>query len=78
MKCACNHEALESPGESVLLEKGRRKDLQEFVYLYPPGNSYAGSGVKIISREVLGKIRRLVREGYSVQEWRIILQNTYR
>ncbi|MDE6908250.1 MAG: decarboxylase, partial [Lachnospiraceae bacterium] len=60
------HEALESPGESVLLEKAEGKICREFVYLYPPGIPMLVPG-EIISREVLGKIRRLVREGYSVQ-----------
>ncbi len=60
------HEALESPGESVLLEKAEGKICREFVYLYPPGITMLVPG-EIISREVLGKIRRLVREGYSVQ-----------
>lgn len=60
------HEALESPGESVLLEKAEEKICREFVYLYPPGIPMLVPG-EIISREVLGKIRRLVREGYSVQ-----------
>lgn len=59
-------EALESPGESVLLEKAEGKICREFVYLYPPGIPMLVPG-EIISREVLGKIRRLVREGYSVQ-----------
>ena len=60
------HEALESPGESVLLEKAEGKICRGFVYLYPPGIPMLVPG-EIISREVLGKIRRLVREGYSVQ-----------
>ena len=60
------HEALESPGESVLLEKAEGKICREFFYLYPPGIPMLVPG-EIISREVLGKIRRLVREGYSVQ-----------
>ena len=60
------HEALERPGESVLLEKAEGKICREFVYLYPPGIPMLVPG-EIISREVLGKIRRLVREGYSVQ-----------
>ena len=60
------HEALESPGESVLLKKAEGKICREFVYLYPPGIPMLVPG-EIISREVLGKIRRLVREGYSVQ-----------
>lgn len=60
------HGALESPGESVLLEKAEGKICREFVYLYPPGIPMLVPG-EIISREVLGKIRRLVREGYSVQ-----------
>lgn len=60
------HEALESPGESVLLEKAEGKICREFVYLYPPGIPMLVPG-EIISREVFGKIRRLVREGYSVQ-----------
>ena len=60
------HEALESPGESVLLEKAEGKICREFVYLYPPGIPMLVPG-EIISREVLGKIRRLVGEGYSVQ-----------
>ena len=54
------HEALESPGESVLLEKAEGKICREFVYLYPPGIPMLVPG-EIISREVLGKIRRLVR-----------------
>ena len=49
-----------------MLEEAEGKICREFVYLYPPGIPMLVPG-EIISREVLGKIRRLVREGYSVQ-----------
>ena len=41
------HEALESPGESVLLEKAEGKICREFVYLYPPGIPMIVPGEKI-------------------------------
>lgn len=60
------HEALESPGESIFMEQSEGRICREFVYLYPPGIPILVPG-EIISREVLDKIRRLLREGYSVQ-----------
>ncbi|MEY8427447.1 aminotransferase class I/II-fold pyridoxal phosphate-dependent enzyme [Lachnospiraceae bacterium 46-15] len=60
------HEAMESPGEYILLEQSEGRICREFVYLYPPGIPMLVPG-EIISREALDKIRRFLREGYSVQ-----------
>lgn len=59
-------EALESPGESILLEQSEGRVCREFVYLYPPGIPMLVPG-EIITREALDRIRRFLKEGYSVQ-----------
>ena len=55
------HEALESPGESVLLEKAEGKICRN-LFIFIRREFLCWFGVKLHQQEVLGKIRRLVRE----------------
>lgn len=59
-------EALESPKESVLLEKSEGRISREFLYLYPPGIPILVPGERI-SRGVLDKVKQFQQRGYSIQ-----------